>query len=127
MKKLLLVFIIFTSTTFCDQLLHKNGNIYTGEYLRMEKCKIVFKWKSGDIVNYHPNNVKKILDDDNNVILSQREINKARFLIKHIEVEDLEYRQTIALEKIAKSQTFFMYYLIAIEVITFIYVVVILT
>lgn len=137
MKYLIATVIIFSFLAAQDILITTNGVKYSGKYERSTDERIFFLENGKEFAA----GVKKDMIDivilaDGTVIYSAGEVTEKKLAkagkqldeIKIAQVKattevnaNLELRQTLALEKIATAQTFFMYYAIAIIALTLIF------
>jgi len=137
MKYLIVSAILFSCLAAQDILITTNGVKYSGKYERSTDDRIFFLEDGKEFAA----GVKKDIIDivilaDGTVVYSAGEVTEDKLVktgkqldeIKIAQVEaiteinaTLALRQTVALEKIATAQTFFMYYAIAFIALTLIF------
>jgi len=136
--KFLIASVIFLSCLVAqDIIIMTNGTKYNGKYERSTEERIFFIQEGMEFANgVHKDMIDIAVLADGTVIYSAGEVTEKKLAkagkhldqIKIGQVEfdkttntNLDLRQTIALEKIATAQTFFMYYAIAIIALTLIF------
>ncbi len=136
MKYLIAVVMLFSGLVAQDRLVTNNGKEYTGNYVGTTDNVIQFIQDGTEhIAGVPKSQVSKVILADGTVVFDQRKMPIhapadqsqpiiATGTVPAAEIEtynDDVRRQTVALEKIATAQTFFMYYAIAIIALTLIF------